>query len=395
MKLKDFKYLHGRRVISLVLVLTLSSTLFSVTAFTLQGFYNSFNGYLGVGEDIVAIYDRGSNTPFTGLVPKYLAEQISSIDGVYVSSPEILVPCIVEDASIFLRGIIPEVFFELNRLTLVEGEMLEQSDVNSVMLGIKLAERLGLNLGDEILLHGVLKSKYVELKIKGIYVTESGLDDEALTLLHLGQWLSRANDYNYVTLIRVKTDGSSETRTKIFEKIAEEAQAPTSNDSGSEGIEEQLSWIIPVLKIRFNIEKIGVEKAQSFMKSYLDKFGVTRENLIILSIMVFIFGSISISIANKNLLNQHGKEIEILRSLGASNSIIKKDLLLKVLVYSFIASTLGIILVGTVLVFMDENSYLQILSHGIMFQLDPVIVLLNFFLPALILTLTILRLNFK
>ncbi len=395
MKLKDFKYLQGRRVISLVLVLTLSSTLFSVTAFTLQGFYNSFNGYLGIGEDIVAIYDRGSNTPFTGLVPKYLAEQISSIDGVYVSSPEILVPCITEDISIFLRGILPDVFFELNRLTLVEGDMLEQSDVNSVMLGINLAERLGLNLGDEILLHGVLKSKYVELIIKGIYVTDSGLDDEALTLLHLGQWLGRSDDYNYVTLIRVKTDGSSETLNNIFEKIAEEAQALPSNGGGSEGVEEQLRWIIPVLKIRFNIEKIGVEKAQSFMKSYLDKFGVTRENLLILSVMVFIFGSISISIANKNLLNQHGNEIEILRSLGASNSIIKKDLLLKVLVYSFIASTLGIILVGAVLVFMDKNSYLQILSHGIMFQLDPVIVVLNFFLPALILTLTILRLNFK
>lgn len=395
MKLKDFKYLHGRRVLSLVLVLTLSSTLFSVTAFTLQGFYNSFNDYLGISEDIVAIYNRGSSTPFTGSVPKYLAEQISNIEGVYVSSPEVLVPCIVEDASIFLRGIIPEVFFELNQLTLVEGEMLKQDDVDTVMLGIKLAERLGLNLGDEVLLHGVLKSKYAELKIKGIYVTETGLDDEALTLLHLGQWLSRANDYNHVTLIRVKTDGSSETRTKIFEEIAEEAQAPTSNGGGSEGVEGQLSWIIPVLKVRFNIEKIGVEKAQFFMKSYLDKFGVTRENLLILSVIVFIFGSISISIANKNLLNQHGKEIEILRSLGASNSMIKKDLLLKVLVYSFLASTLGIILVGAVLVFVEENSYLQILSHGILFQLDPVIIMLNFFLPALILTLTILRLNFK
>ncbi len=395
MKLKDFKYLQGRRVISLILVLALSSTLFSVTAFTLQGFYNSFNSYLGVGEDIVAIYDRGSNTPFTGLVPKFLAEQISSIDGVYVSSPEILIPCIIENTSIFLRGIIPEVFFELNRLTLVEGDMLEQSDVNSVMLGINSAKRLGLNLGDKILLHGVLKSKYIELKIKGIYASNSGLDDEAITLLHLGQWMSRSDDYNYVTLIRVKTDGSSETQTKIFEKIAEEAQDTTSNSGGSEGVEEQLRWIIPVLKIRFNIEKIGVEKAQSFMKSYLDKFGVTRENLLILSVMVFIFGSFSISIANKNLLKQHGKEIELLRSLGASNNTIKKDLISKVLVYSFIASTLGIILVGAVLFFVEKNSYLQILSHGIMFKLDPVIVVLNFLLPALILTLTILRLNLE
>ena len=47
---------------------------FLVNGPNLLGFYKGFTAYLGEGEDIVAVYDRKSRTPFTGLVPAYLAE---------------------------------------------------------------------------------------------------------------------------------------------------------------------------------------------------------------------------------------------------------------------------------------------------------------------------------
>jgi len=74
------------------------------------GFYRGFTAYLGEGEDIVAIYDRKSRTPFTGLVPAYLAEKLSALNGVLAGSPEAIVPCIIKGESTFLRGIIPEEF---------------------------------------------------------------------------------------------------------------------------------------------------------------------------------------------------------------------------------------------------------------------------------------------
>lgn len=189
MRLIGFKYLRRKRILTLALILTMASILFSITAFSLLGFYKGFNAYLGEGEDIVAIYDRKSRTPFTGLVPMYLTEPISTINGVLASSPEVIVPCAMKDESIFLRGIIPEELSKLNRLSIVEGSMLELSDVNSMVVGKALAERLDLNLGEKVLVLGVLADRYLELQVKGIYDSQSAMDDEGLVPLYVGQWL--------------------------------------------------------------------------------------------------------------------------------------------------------------------------------------------------------------
>jgi hypothetical protein len=87
-RLVGFKYLRRRRVLALVVILALSSMLFSMTAFSLLGFYGGFTAYLGEGGDVVVVYDRRSRTPFTGLVPAYLAERISALNGVLACSPE-------------------------------------------------------------------------------------------------------------------------------------------------------------------------------------------------------------------------------------------------------------------------------------------------------------------
>ncbi|MEM0385330.1 MAG: hypothetical protein QXH64_02630, partial [Nitrososphaeria archaeon] len=100
----------------------------SLTALSLLGFYRSFTAYLGEGEDIVVLYDRRSRTPFTGLVPAYLSERIGALDGVLAGSPETIVPCIIEDETVFLRGIVPEEFIKLNHLTIMDGCMLELDD---------------------------------------------------------------------------------------------------------------------------------------------------------------------------------------------------------------------------------------------------------------------------
>jgi len=44
-----YKYVEGRRVVVFVVILVLSSMLFSMMAFSLLGFYRVFGGYLGGG----------------------------------------------------------------------------------------------------------------------------------------------------------------------------------------------------------------------------------------------------------------------------------------------------------------------------------------------------------
>jgi len=394
MRLTGFKYLRRQRILTLAVILIMASTLFTITVFSLLGLYRGFNAYLGEREDIVAIYDRKSRTPFTGgYVPTYLAEKIGLMNGVLASSPEIIAPCFLGDKAIFLRGIIPEDFTELNQLTLLDGSMLELSDLNSTIVGRRLAERLGLKTGDRILVFGIFRDRYVELEIKGIFTSHSAMDDEALAPLYVGQWLRV--DYNHVTLIRFKIDRSLISPTVIFEEVSKESSG--SGETGTDGQwspGHSITQIIPITEIEFKIEEVGVDRAQSFMKSYLDAYGVTRETLLILCFMVFSLASVSVISASKILISQHKGEIEVLKSVGASNRTIKTDLIVKALPWSLLSSIIGTCIGILALMAIERSGYVQVLSHGITFYFDPLVLALQLFFTSLIVALSILR-SFK
>jgi len=388
LKLIGFKYLKRRRILALALTLTLSSMLFSITAFSLLGFHRGFTAYLGEGEDIVAIYDRKSSTPFTGLVPVYLAERISSLNGVLASSPEVIAPCMLKGEAVFLRGIIPEDFTKLSQLTIIEGGALERGDVNSVIVGKNLAEKLNLKPNDKVLVLGALADRYLELNVKGIYISHSAMDDEVLAPLYVGQWL-RGADYGHVTIIRFKIDKGLISPAAIFEEVAKEASEPTPSHGETPKPPEET--IIPRVVVRFRIEDIGVEDAQRFMKGYMDRYGLTREALLILSVTVFLFSSVSVAAAAKTVITQHKGEIGVLRSTGASKKMLKGDLLIKLLPWSLIASSMGVVLATVALTVIQGYGHLQLLSHTVPFQLDPLLITLNFILVSLLVSISILR----
>lgn len=387
MKLTSFKYLRRQPLITLALILTASSTLFSLTAFSLTGFHRGFIAYLGEEENVIVIYDKKSSTPFTGLVPTYLADIVSPLNGVLEVSPETIAPCIIRSQAVFLRGIIPKKFVNLNRLTILEGEMLSLKDFNSVIVGEKVARKLNLKPQEKILVFGVLTNHYLELKVKGIFTSNSALDDELLTPLYVGQWL-RGTSYSQVTLIRIKINSNLISPYVILQKIAE---ASEESPSSGEPLEPPQTTITPRTIIRFKMENLGVKEAQEFMKDYVNRYGANREAILIISTTTLLFSDMSIFVAAKTLILQHKREISILRSIGASRKLLKKDLLIKTLPLTLISSIAGVTLAAIALSLIQEHGYLQVLSHTIPFQLDLTILILNFTLPLLIVSVCILK----
>jgi len=392
MKLMSFKYFKRQRILALVLILVLASTLFSITVSSLLGFYRGFTAYLGEGEDIVLIYNRKSRTPFTGSVPIYLTERIGTMNGVLVSSPEAIAPCVVDDEAIFLRGIIPGDFMKLNQLSVLDGELLELSDADCMIVGRNLAERFELKLGDKFLIHSVLTDQYMELRIKGVYESHSAMDDEALVPLYVGQWLVGV-DYSHVTLIRFKIDRGAVSPSTIFEEVAKEASEPSPAHDGGET--RPIDQIIPGVRTSFSIEDIGVEEAQVLMKSYMDRYGVTREALLVVSVLIFLLSSASITVALKIVLTQHTGEIGVLRSIGASKRTMKRDILIKLLPWSLVSSAMGILMATATLMITQENSYLLVLSHRVSFNLDLLSMATILILVSLFVSITILRSDLK
>jgi ABC-type lipoprotein release transport system permease subunit len=381
-----FQYLKRRRLLSLAMAFMLSSMLFSLAAITLLGFQRGFNAYLGEREDVVVIYDKKSSTPFTGLVPAYLAERLSALEGVKASSPEVIVPSIVKGQSVFLRGIVPREFLKLDQLKMMEGEALELSDAHYVIVGRNVAERLNLKVGEELLVHGVLTERYVELKVKGIFYSGSFLDDEMLVPIFVGQWL-RGAGYGYVTLVRVKADGQP--LSAILRVVSEEAAQSSPPSSAGEG--PSVQPIIPSIIVRFRAEDVGVDVAAQFMRSFMDRYGVTRESLITVSVMVFLFSGLTMSLALRTTIMLHTNELEVLRAVGASKKLLRWDLFVKLLPWSIAAALAGLAIAAMALNILQRYGYLRVLSHTLPVPLDPFVITLDLILTLILCSVTIVK----
>ena len=189
------------------------------------------------------------------------------------------------------------------------------------------------------------------------------------------------------SLIRFKIDRDALTPSKIFDEIAKEASEPGAAPSQ----EPQPPSITPRIITRFRIEDIGVEEAYNFMRSYMDRYGLTRESLLILSAMVFLFSGASIAAASKTIVTQHKGEINVLRSIGASKRVLKRDMLTKLLPWSIAASSLGFAMAVAILTVIQGSGYLQVLSHTVPLQIDPLVVALNLILVSLLVSISVFR----
>ncbi|MEM3694072.1 MAG: ABC transporter permease [Candidatus Bathyarchaeia archaeon] len=395
--LLGFGYFKWQRLITLALIIEAASFLFSLTALSLTGFYRGFTAYLGEDESIIAVYSPTSGTPYTGLVPAFLADRLAEVKGVLAVSPEVTAPCILNGEAVFLRGIMPESFARLNTLRMMEGEFLNKSDISSAIaiVGENIARRLGLkvngdgNRNGNILLVGVLADKYVELRIKGIFHTGSMLDDEILAPLHVGQWL-RGAGYNQVTLIRLKIERSNIVQSEISKVIEAEASKEAPPIKARQTPQEPP---IPRTMVRFRLENIGVEEASKYMMKYMEKYGVTRESLLTLSVAVFLFSSLTIILATETILAQHKSEISIIRALGASRNLLKKDFILKLSPWILAASMAGMLEASAALAVIQERGYPQFLCHTFPFNFDPIVAALNLILVFALTSISILKSN--
>ena len=369
-----FRYLRFKRILALFIVLSLSSMLFFTTALSLMGFYRGFTYYLGEEKGVIVIYDIKSRTPFTGLVPANLGDNLN-----ITRSPEVIVPCILRNESVFLRGVIPQNFLRIDRIKMEEGEILGNDDLNSAIVGKNLAERLHIRTGDKLLVLGVLADRYVELDVKGIFSSSSPMDDEIIAPLHVGQWL-RGTDYSYVTLIRIKGEVN---QSKILEELG------IKPSEGKEKEEKGLSPSVPS-SLPLKAGEIGAKEAYDLMRSYMERYGLTRESLLVLSSTVLLLSSISIAVAFRTVVAQHRDEIEVIRSVGASRRLLKADILVKLLPWAVAASLTGLLLAVLTLNLIQRAGFLQVLSHSPPISVDPLIFLLNF-LFVLLLMLASLR----
>jgi len=233
--------------------------------------------------------------------------------------------------------------------------MLKMEDFNYILVGNSLAKRLKLNVGDNITIFGVLSDRYIQVRIKGIFVSNSVFDDEVLSPLYVAQWL-RGTSYSYVTLIRVKVDEKTVNTSAILKFLGNYTKEATKSKEET----QVSSWnsIMPIVGGSFSTSEIGIVEVNKLMESYISKYGITRDSILVLSVMIFIFSSMNVFVVSRIIVAQHKDIIEVLRSLGVSRKLLKFDLLVKVIPFLFFSSLAGILLSIALLILVQKYNYL-------------------------------------
>jgi ABC-type lipoprotein release transport system permease subunit len=397
MSVIHFPYLRKKRTIALVIILTLTSALFSITAYSFLGFYNGFTNYVGEKDDVLAVYSTVGSTPFTGIIPLSAVNTVASLHGVEAVSPEVIAPSMIGAQSVFIRGILPDQIVKMNPLVLVGGEGLALNDFGSTIVGQNFANRLHLKVGDQILVQGVLAQKYVELRINGIYQTASSLNDEALVSICVGQWL-RGLSYDQATVIRAKIDLTQTNANKLHEELKSQTnQVDTTSPSPTpkSQAQQELETLIPITSSGIELQNIGIEQSQEFMQSYLNRYGISKDSLIVLSTVVLILASGTATSAITLYVRQHNSDIEIIRSIGVTSKKVKLDFALRITTYTLIATVIGTLISAVVISVFQQLGYLEVISHSVIFQLDPLVVAANFILLSVLVCINIARMELK
>lgn len=341
---------------------------------------------MGEQKNIVAVYDKNSRTPFSGVVPAYLASQLGRIEGVSACSPEVITPVTIHGQTLFIRGVLSAEFLKLTSTVMVAGDFLGNNDFGSIVLGEKAAHRLNVNVNQSVLVFATLADRYVELQIKGVFLTQTSMDDEAFVILDVGQWL-RFNDYNRVTLIRAQIDPDAVNSQEIYQELSRNVSSQTTPLPSSQNAAFQR--LIPWSNINFPIANLGIGSTQDIMSNYLDSYGVTKQSILVLSILVFCLSSALVVVASRTFALQNSDALMIVHSLGLSKKILRRNLLYKLLSVSVAAAFIGLFLSSIFLALLERLGNLQVLCHSVVFAFDPVIALLNLTLIFVLVTLSV------
>lgn len=187
---------------------TVSITLISSIEYGLSAYESWFPGLVIVSGE--------SSTPITGLLPLKAVENISRLDGVLAVSPEILVAVYIDGQPAIARGVDPLKFNQTVNLRLLSGDYRINEPIYA-LAGHRLAHKLNLDVGDVVLVRSVVRRTFTHLKIAGIYISGTPLDDELIVNLEVGMWLRGIKDE--VTVIKVKAENVSEIKNKALEIV--------------------------------------------------------------------------------------------------------------------------------------------------------------------------------
>jgi ABC-type lipoprotein release transport system permease subunit len=176
-----------------------------------------------IGKDVLYIFENDSFSFRSSQIHLSNLKMIGSSKGVEIVSPESFVYSFVNDNPVIIRGVTRNAFVISDYFELVDGQLIEENDYNTALLGEDIAKKLGLKVNDTFVIPSSRVSTFTPFKVKGIFKTYSLMDSEILVPLESVWNLDLNPKRDYFSVARIRVNSS------LFDKSSLAELKPESN----------------------------------------------------------------------------------------------------------------------------------------------------------------------
>ncbi|WFO74566.1 hypothetical protein J4526_05635 [Desulfurococcaceae archaeon MEX13E-LK6-19] len=289
----------GKSVFALVFIVAIiSSFVCSIMYFTINSFQEILADVIvGPRQDSTIIFTSPSTTPFTGVFDTRRFNALTNATGVRIVSSELLVPVLVNDKPVIMRGV-DEGFIKTVNIKVIDGRQIDLDCLYCIWVGFNAAKYLGVSIGDKVNVSSFFSKSPMCLLVAGIYSTNSIYDDEILAPMPIARILRGVGEYS-ATIVKIVYDKNVTTEEKILESLN------IGNITSPEFIERpqtRASMPIYVLEKIVGVQarmNIMVANEQYIVNMYLRRMGLSSDVFYAVSIAVLVIANYSMFVLGK------------------------------------------------------------------------------------------------
>ncbi|WP_019552357.1 ABC transporter permease [Propionispira raffinosivorans] len=217
----------------------------------------------------------------------------------------------------------------------IDGEWVQDTDLNSIMLGKRLADRMGINSGDTITYTLPSGAGHAHLTVVGIFNGGGQEDNEAFVpLAFIRKMASLSDKIDKIEVSAITTPEND---------LARKAAANPKNLS----MKEWETWYCTsyVSSIAFQIEEVVQNSIAKPVRQVAESEGKILQKTQMLMLLITALSLLSSALGISNLVSanimERSKELGLLKALGASNQAVVFLILTEIFITGFIGGIGG------------------------------------------------------
>jgi putative ABC transport system permease protein len=219
---------------------------------------------------------------------------------------------------------------------IVDGDWIDEQgggDENAAMVGVELAKRMGISVGDSIEVTGSESSNV--FKVTGIFDAGGDEDDQIYTSVDMAQALGGLE--NCIDSIEVSA------LTTPDNELAQKA----AKDPGSLTVDQYETWYCTAYasSICYQIEEVITDSVASTVRQVAESEGKILEKTQFLMVLITILSMIGSALGICNLVTasvmERSSEIGLMKAVGGQNVAIAGLVLTEIFMTAIIGGTVG------------------------------------------------------